>query len=211
MAKTYLDSVYEMTDGRAVHALYEDWADSYDTEIAASGYVTPTRLAEALASLVPEADRAGRTVLDYGCGTGLSGRALARAGFTRLHGCDPSPRMLARARERGLYERLWQIETEADGPEADGPRDPAYSIVAAVGVVSPGAAPADVLGRLAAMVAPGGLLAFSYNAHAMESADYTAALDRLLADERTRLRFREDGPHLPEIGLTATIFVVGQE
>jgi SAM-dependent methyltransferase len=55
---------------------------------------------EALALLVREADLAGRTVLDLGCGTGRFAAALAeRHGCTAI-GVDPSPGMLAVARER---------------------------------------------------------------------------------------------------------------
>jgi SAM-dependent methyltransferase len=55
---------------------------------------------EALALLVREADLAGRTVLDLGCGTGRFAAALAeRHGCTAV-GVDPSPGMLAVARER---------------------------------------------------------------------------------------------------------------
>ena len=44
-------------------------------------------------------------VLDVGCGTGLAGvafRSLAR----RLHGSDLAPRMVERARRRGVYDHV---------------------------------------------------------------------------------------------------------
>ena len=44
-------------------------------------------------------------VLDAGCGTGLAG-PLFRSWARQLDGVDLSPRMLAQARERGLYDRL---------------------------------------------------------------------------------------------------------
>jgi ubiquinone/menaquinone biosynthesis C-methylase UbiE len=55
---------------------------------------------EALALLVREADLAGRTVLDLGCGTGRFTAALATEHGCTAIGVDPSPGMLAIARER---------------------------------------------------------------------------------------------------------------
>src|SRR5207302_1633468 len=44
-------------------------------------------------------------VLDLGCGTGLAGE-LFRPLSRRLDGVDLSPRMLAQAATRGVYDRL---------------------------------------------------------------------------------------------------------
>jgi predicted TPR repeat methyltransferase len=49
--------------------------------------------------------RGDRDVIDLGCGTGLSGVAL-RPFARHLAGVDLSPRMVARAGTRGLYDRL---------------------------------------------------------------------------------------------------------
>ncbi len=46
----------------------------------------------------------GRSVLDFGCGTGFQCAALARAGAERVVGIDSNPRVLAEA--RALVERL---------------------------------------------------------------------------------------------------------
>ena len=50
--------------------------------------------------LVTEADLRGRRVLDVGCGTGALAAALAERASARVWGVDPSPEMLAVARER---------------------------------------------------------------------------------------------------------------
>ena len=70
-----------------------------------------------------------------GCGTGLSGAALAEAGFTTIDGSDLSPGMLDKARALGVYRDLWLPD---DLP------DRRYDAVAAVGVIGPGAAPLDL-------------------------------------------------------------------
>lgn len=76
-------------------AQYRHRADRYDLELLP---FEPVR-EEAIALLQPAP---GATVLDVGCGTGLSFPALKQCigPGGRIIGLDPSPEMLARARER---------------------------------------------------------------------------------------------------------------
>ena len=82
-------------DRRAALAQYEARAATYDLELAA---FEPIRAA----AIERLGLRPGQTVLDVGCGTGLSlerlHRAIGPAG--RVVGIEPSPAMIARARER---------------------------------------------------------------------------------------------------------------
>jgi len=50
--------------------IYANWAASYDDDLAEAGYETPHRIAAALAKFTTPDAR----ILDFGCGTGLSGR-----------------------------------------------------------------------------------------------------------------------------------------
>jgi len=59
-------------------------------------------------------------VLDLGCGTGLCGAAF-RKRASRLDGIDLSPAMLAKARERDIYDHLEVADLEA-ALAAPGPR-----------------------------------------------------------------------------------------
>ncbi len=76
MAEKFLDKVYDAKGTDETRALYDDWAASYDAEIAENGYATPRRCAEALAGFATDPSL---PVLDFGCGTGLSGLALRAA------------------------------------------------------------------------------------------------------------------------------------
>ena len=80
----FLDKVYANTSDDT-RDLYAQWSTSYDQEVAENGYATPSRAAKALASHVEDLST---PVLDYGCGTGLSGIALRKVGFSNLHGID---------------------------------------------------------------------------------------------------------------------------
>ena len=73
------------------------------------GYATPPRVAMALRLAGANVEKG---VLDYGCGTGLSGMALAAVGFQVIDGTDISPEMLSQAEGRGsipagLAGRTW--------------------------------------------------------------------------------------------------------
>lgn len=170
--------------------IYADWADSYEADVTRMNYATPTRLAQALAKFT---DDRSEPVLDFGCGTGLSGAALAAAGFSSIDGTDISPEMLAQAYDKGVYRALWE---GTPGEVRARPGD--YGAITAIGVVSLGAAPPEMLGVLLDTLAMGSLLAFSYNDPTLMDASYTDALDALISSNRCELLFREHGPHLSE-------------
>jgi trans-aconitate 2-methyltransferase len=92
-------------------------------------------------------------VVDLGCGNGAAGPALATLGRA-VTGIDASPAMLAEARESGVYAALQQMdiaEWEAGTPP------PALIFCNAVLHWLPDHA--QLIPRLAAMLAPGGTLA----------------------------------------------------
>lgn len=203
MSGTFLDKAYSLDTPEATRAHYDRWAGSYDDEIAANGYATPARVAQALAAHV--SDRTA-PVLDYGCGTGLSGMALHAAGFAVIDGMDPSEAMLAGARQKRVYRALTRIDLADTAPVPQG----AYGAIAAAGVIGVGAAPAQTLDLLLAALPPGGRLAFSLNDHALADPQFEGRLAPWLERGDARLLFRAHGPHLPGAGLGATVLVVAR-
>lgn len=198
--KRFLDGAYDLPDAATTRAFYDDWAASYDAEIAANGYVTPRRCAEALAAT---ADR-NEPVLDLGCGTGLSGVALAAAGFTTIDGAEPSAEMRARAEARGVYRAVHAIEPEIPLPFAAG----TFAHVVAAGVISPGHAPPETVDKALEILPTGGCLVFSLNDHALAEPDFAGKADQVVADGQACLLHRNHGPHLPGIGLESTVYVL---
>jgi predicted TPR repeat methyltransferase len=142
-----------------VRDLFDQYAPRFDDDLQGRlGYRTPALLAALLesAGVAPDATR---RVLDLGCGTGLSGVAL-KPFAQRLVGLDLSPRMLAEARKRGLYDAL----EEADLLEWLPRQRAAFELIAAADVLNYLGDLGPALAAIAAALAPGGLTAFSIEA-----------------------------------------------
>jgi predicted TPR repeat methyltransferase len=90
-----------------VRALFDQYAADFDRNLVEDlGYIAPAALRLAIERALA---RRGRqrldSALDLGCGTGLGGAAV-RSLVSTLAGVDLSPRMIERARARGIYDRL---------------------------------------------------------------------------------------------------------
>ncbi len=199
--KDHLSRAYKLTDVDETQIFYSDWAATYDAEVTANGYATPERCAKALAGFTPEQDLA---ILDIGCGTGLSGKYLAAAGFSRIDGCDLNAEMLKVAETRKVYDRLWQSNLDDPFPFEDG----TYDAITAVGVISVGAAPADFLYAMLKKLDSGGLAVFSFNDHTLEVPEYQCAVMAHTDCGAFELLFKEHGNHLPGKGMKSTIYVM---
>jgi predicted TPR repeat methyltransferase len=195
--KSYLAKVYDLK-GDGVRDYYDAWADSYDAEVAQNAYATPGRCAAALAATGLAADA---PILDFACGTGLSGVALSEAGFTVIDGIDISDGMLAKARDKGLYRSLTKVPSDAPPPVTQG----AYHAITAIGAIGPGAAPASVIAPLVAALPSGGYFVISLNDMALQHPEFMATLD---AETNTMAQVSKDrGPHLPGIDVMSTVLV----
>jgi len=141
-----------------VRDLFDGFAERFDTDLAGGlGYRTPELLAAALRDAAA-AEGEGRG-LDLGCGTGLSGLALAPL-VGRLEGLDLSPRMLAQARRRGIYAALHQADLLQWLPA----HPVSFDLIAAADVLNYLGDLRPALAGIAAALRPGGLAAFSLEA-----------------------------------------------
>lgn len=108
-------------DAGYVRHLFDQFAADYDVRMRGRlGYAAPGILRD-LASLLIDPS-AKYDVLDFGCGTGLSGVAF-KPMARRLAGVDLSPKMLAKARELSIYDALLEGDVEAPPAGAEGPFD----------------------------------------------------------------------------------------
>lgn len=85
-----------------VESLFDLYAERFDSSLLGLGYGIPKRLFDVI---VADNPRGNKSIADLGCGTGMCGphlRTIARS----LVGVDLSEKMLDKARERAIYDRL---------------------------------------------------------------------------------------------------------
>ena len=198
MAEKFFEKVYQLGGPEETRDFYDRWSGQYDSDVMGEGYATPARAARLLASHVSSMDE---PILDFGCGTGISGEALREVGFSTIDGVDPSSEMLAGAKEKGVYRSLEQIEPGSPAPSG-------YSVIAAIGVIGCGAAPVSVVDLIMDALASGGLFVLSYNDQALAEPDYEGKLQSYTGTGRARLLKEEYGPHLPRLGYNSKVYVI---
>ena len=108
------------TRARAIHGevadRYDEWAQSYDDDLASWSYQAPAVVAETVVTRHPAAGSA----LDVGCGTGLVGRALRARGFAgQILGLDISQASLEIAQQCGAYDSLERADLQQRLPLED--------------------------------------------------------------------------------------------
>ena len=198
--RKFFPKAYGLKTQEDINNLYDDWAETYDIEVKENGYVSPTRTALALKSVLSlEA-----LIYDVGCGTGLSGVALKEIGFSNIHGSEINPNMLKKAQQTGAYQSLRLGDITNPFPDRVG----LYDAIVAVGVIGAGAAPARLMREALNALLPGGLLAFSLNDAAMAQQSCQDELKFILNSGSAIELFSEYGPHLSSIDVGSTIYIL---
>jgi predicted TPR repeat methyltransferase len=146
-----------------VRRLFDQHAESFDdTLITRLDYRAPAVLLEAVRSVASTPLRIG-SMLDLGCGTGLGGAAF-RPYVDWLVGVDVSPGMIAKARAKGLYDRLATLELQQFlSSETDARAQ--YHLVLAADVFVYVSDLFSVIAAAARVLTPTGLLAFTVETH----------------------------------------------
>lgn len=151
-----------MTAQGYVEALFDQYAPKFEeTLVGKLGYRVPEML-DAL--LGEEMARLGIThfekAIDLGCGTGLMGTYL-RKRVALLEGIEISAAMLASTARKGIYDTLLKAELVAalNVRRADADLMTAADVFIYCGALQP------VLAALVPALKPGGLVAFSLEAH----------------------------------------------
>lgn len=162
-----------------------------------SDYATPARIAVALRQAGANVEK---PVLDFGCGTGLSGMALKAVGFDVVDGCDLDQALVDAAQDSGAYRQVWLGSEEASGHLRRGD----YQVIVACDVIVQGTAP-ETLDVLLDILAPGGFFALSMDEPTLNDRAYYERLDIAVMDPTLEQVFEADGPHRGD--QTATVFV----
>ena len=198
----FLKRAYRLKNQKDTLSMYGDWAATYDQTMIDHDYQSPQRIVEALLRHCADKSVA---IFDVGCGTGLSGMALAKAGFTQIDGSDVSPEMIEIARQLpGVYRELTCVTLDDPFPFLDG----AYKVITAMGVIADQHAPPRTIGQLLNKLHTGGLLIFSLNNHTLENPDYLQACHDAVTDGIAIILEDHDGPHMVKLGMTSKIMVL---
>lgn len=197
----FLDNIYEVGPGKPMRDTYNKWADSYEDDIKANHYRTPARVGQALARHL--ADKHA-PILDFACGTGLSGEALRDAGFTCIDGVDLSEKMLSKALKKGIYRSV--APCSADAPFEAVTEE--HRAIVAVGAIGAGAAPIECLTLAIEHLPAGGIFCVSLNDHTLEDPAYEAIIADAVAAGKIDVLESEHGEHLPDINLGARVYVM---
>ena len=195
----FLGKAYAARDADGTRTLYDEWAATYEAELTQNGYATPGRCAADLATQME--DLAG-PILDFGCGTGLSGVALQAVGFSVIDGVDLSADMLEGAKLKGIYRNLRQIEAD-EALDLSG-----YTAVTAIGVIGAGAAPIQVFDILMEGLDSDAYCVLSFNDHALEDPKNEARINAWVESGRARLLSKTYGDHIPGIGIGSNVYVL---
>jgi predicted TPR repeat methyltransferase len=168
-----IERAYALTDPEEARALYDEWAGTYDDDLAAEsqGYVAPAVAAETVARTAG----VDGDILDAGCGTGLVGIELAALGAVTIDGVDLSPGMLERAKATGAYRRLAPADLSRPLPA---PAD-SYDVIVCVGTLTHGHVGPAAFGEFVRLARPGGTIVATVLDDIWDSGGYRAEVDRL--------------------------------
>lgn len=164
--ETKLKHVYGAKgDRQQLDEAYDNWADSYDVDLWASGNPHPAIVNGMIARHVPDYNA---RILDAGCGTGLVGQIVYQTGYRNLDGLDASEGMLEVARAKGCYRNLYQLLL---GAHID--LEPSsYDAIFASGVLTEGHAPPESLDGLLTLAKPGAPIIFSISQIALDEGGF---------------------------------------
>lgn len=157
-----------------VEQLFDQYAHKFDSHLVeVLDYHTPEKLVDLLR---PYSDPSGEkwVVLDLGCGTGLSGAAIAPYA-RQLVGVDISAKMLEKARERNLYHRLEHLELLA---MMQAEAASTYDVVIAADVFVYLGKLDELVNQARRLLRPGGFFAFSVESLDALAADASAPAHR---------------------------------
>ena len=170
---------------------YDDWADRYDGDLVDWSYEAP----DVAARMLLEHGSGLARVLDAGCGTGLVGRALRRAGYGgELIGIDVSAASLTQAARTGAYDstQIGDLQRRLAFVDDD------FTGLICVGVMTyvPNV---DAAWRdFARVVAPGGVVVITQREDLWDERDCRSIIDALAAEGVwAPIEVTEPRPYLP--------------
>lgn len=150
----------EYAPSEYIAELFDGFAKDFDTNLLNHlAYQTPSKLVT-LIEAIAQPSEGQWDVLDLGCGTGLSGLAIAPYA-RQLVGVDLSAEMLAKAEAKELYQRLEKAELLA---MMKNEMSSSYDVIVAADVFVYIGRLDEIFAEAKRLLRPGGMLAFSVEA-----------------------------------------------
>ena len=170
----FVDEAYHLENKHEMVDFYRKWAADYDHQMLDKlGYTAPGTIAAILSEHLPDTQA---SILDIGCGTGLTCRLLAERGFNKLDGIDLSVDMLGVARERGIYRDL--LQGDVNQPLAF--ETASYDGAISSGTFTNGHVGPEPLDEIFRVLKPGGILACTVHQDLWQSMGFEAKFAALL-------------------------------
>lgn len=185
-----------------VRRLFDQHAASFDeTLLQRLDYCGPAVLLDAVRSATGRRPRIG-SMLDLGCGTGLGGAAF-RPYADWLVGVDISPGMVAKARAKGLYDRLAVLDL-LHFLDADAQSQARYHLVVAADVFVYARDLVPIAAAAARVLTPDGLFAFTVETHAGDGVVLQQTLRYAHGTPHVRAAIADAGLNLVALNHAAT-------
>ncbi|KAH6693546.1 methyltransferase domain-containing protein [Plectosphaerella plurivora] len=202
-----ISRTYATTSVDEMKAIYDDWASSYDKELAEAtqDYVGPAVAALSVARALGS-DRISNSIeiLDAGCGTGLAGVELVKRGARKIDGVDLSPGMLRVAERTGAYRALEAVDLS--GPLAR--QDNSYDVVVCVGTMTQGHVGPAAMDEFVRVTRPGGFVVATILGSIWEPEGYESQVKKLVADGRAAFVSAELEDYRRGAGVQARMLVL---
>ena len=179
-----------ITDSREVADYYDRWATKYDEDLKGWDYRAPTYAAELLRQYVSQS----HTILDAGCGTGLTGKALKRAGYDNISGIDLSSTSLKIAEQLNIYNSLLVHDIQQPLPFTENN----FDALICIGVLTYIENSRSLFKEFCRVVRPGGYIVFSQRTDLFDDrrfGDIIASLEEKRVWEK--INISDPQPYLP--------------
>jgi predicted TPR repeat methyltransferase len=169
---------------------YDDVAGKYDDIYLNLGYYDHIQCSKMAEKLIPDPQQQVRKTLevfDMGCGTGLVGEEMNKAGFTEVVGVDISQGMLDEAAKKSDGQAYKELKVLYLGSPDKFPDEfkGRFDIVVAAGILAQGHLDSSVFQEmLMSAKGPGTMIIFTTRESYLNDYGYQEAMDALVTDNK---------------------------
>lgn len=183
-AEAFLSEAYDTEDHRSQLAFYAKWAADYDQQMVELQYSSPRILCDLILQYLPNSQA---NILDVGCGTGLTVKALFEVGYTDIHGLDLSQDMINVASRRDFYQSLnvADVKQPLEYPDAQ------FDAVISSGTFTHGHVGAEPLNELLRILKPDGILACTVHQDLWQAKGFEASFSNFEQTDQMHCLYRE--------------------